>query len=76
MTPQRVKLGMALDQLGDYSGANPSSEAVRLSPGESQGYYFLAVALFSQAEGLSPAGGSQAMRLYQEAADCPQGDQT
>ena len=69
--PAHVKLGMALDQLGDYSGAESVlRDAVRLSPSESQAYYFLSVALFSQAEGLNLAGGSQAMRLYQEAADC------
>ncbi len=69
--PAHVKLGMALDQLGDYAAAESVlRSAVRLSPDESQAYYFLSVALFSQAEALGRPIGPRALQLYQEAGDC------
>ena len=68
--PAHVKLGMALDQLGDYAAAESVLRAaVRLSPDESQAYYFLSVALFGQADTLGRPAGPRALRLYQEAAD-------
>jgi tetratricopeptide (TPR) repeat protein len=69
--PAHVKLGMTLDQLGDYAAAESVLRAaVRLSPDESQAYYFLSVALFHQAEGLGDPSAPHAVQLYQEAADC------
>jgi tetratricopeptide (TPR) repeat protein len=67
--PARVKLGMALDQMGDYAAAESVLRAaVQLSPDESQAYYFLSVALFHQAERLG--AGPRALQLYQRAEDC------
>ncbi len=68
--PAHVKLGMALDQLGDYAAAETVlREAVRLAPDESQGFYFLSVALFSQAESMGGSDNPKARRLYEEAGD-------
>jgi tetratricopeptide (TPR) repeat protein len=66
--PAHVKLGMALDQMGDYAAAESVLRAaVQLSPDESQAYYFLSVALFHQADGLR--ANPRALQLYQDAAD-------
>jgi tetratricopeptide (TPR) repeat protein len=65
-----VKLGMALDQMGDYAEAEPVLRtAIHLAPDESQAHYFLSVALFHQAEGLGKPASPHALELVQEAAD-------
>ncbi|HVS37675.1 MAG TPA: tetratricopeptide repeat protein [Gemmataceae bacterium] len=65
-----VKLGMTLDQLGDYAGAEPVLRAaVQRAPEESQAFYWLSVSLYHQAEALGKATDPAAVARYQEAAD-------
>ena len=69
--PSHIELGMALDQMGDYTGAEKEyRSALAASPDKVQAYYFLSVALFHQAATFDPPSGPAARALYQDAADC------
>ena len=67
--PAHVELGMALDQMGDYVGAEKEYRAaLDAAPDNVQAYYFLSVALYHQAAAPDPA--ADPAGLYREAADC------
>ena len=60
---------MALDQMGDFTGAESEYRAaLGDAPDKVQAYYYLSVALFHQAAAPDPPANFAA--LYQEAADC------